>query len=283
MFRSPALEDELGDVLEKALKWTGLREDQLAGRSGIDVGRIKDALDYRYDFSASELGRLADALGLNEAGLRALAEGRYPEPEAPGLPFCLHVLAMPYGVGVVNAYLVRRCSSDEAVLFDSGSCAQALRAAWPEEVRRLGGHFVTHWDSDHAGACEETRERFGLPHCMGPGPARPGRRVLADREVLECAGFRIEVLSTPGPAREHLCFLVGRSDRPVGRRVLFAGDLFFCGSVGGGFPDGAAVVRHARRLWTMLPGDVVVAAGHGPLTTLEIEREFNPFAAPERG
>jgi glyoxylase-like metal-dependent hydrolase (beta-lactamase superfamily II) len=54
--------------------------------------------------------------------------------------------------------------------------------------------------------------------------------------------------------------------------------LFFCGSIGGGFHDGAEVLKNARRLWRELRGDTVVAPGHGPLTTIETEREFNPFS-----
>jgi hydroxyacylglutathione hydrolase len=280
MVHPPPLEDELGDVLEKAMKVSGLREDQLAARTGIDVNRIKDALLYRYDFSSRELGVLAAALGLNEVGLRALAEERFPQPETGGLPFRLHVLSMPYGVGVVNAYIVARCDAPAAILFDSGCCARELAQAWPAEVQRLCGHFVTHWDSDHSGGCRETMARFGLSCCLGPGPAREGVRVLAEAEKLEIGGLTITVCSTPGHTREHYCYLVGRTDRPETRQVLFSGDLFFCGSIGGGYFDTGAVLKHARDLWRRLPGETIVAPGHGPLTTIATEREFNPFAPP---
>ena len=70
--RAP-LEDELGDVLEKAMRLAGLGEAALAARADVDAARLSDALDYRPDFSADELRRLAAALGLNEVGLAALA------------------------------------------------------------------------------------------------------------------------------------------------------------------------------------------------------------------
>jgi glyoxylase-like metal-dependent hydrolase (beta-lactamase superfamily II) len=273
------LEDELGDVVEKALKLRGWREDELAARTGIEVNRIKDALDYRYDFSSEELAALARELRLNEVGLRALAEGRYPQPEAAGLAFGLHRLAMPYGVGVVNAYLLRHRNDRDAVLVDSGSCSRALLAAWPEEVEHLQAHFVTHWDSDHAGGCRDTMARFGLSYCLGPGPERDFVRVMRDQEVVESGGFRVQALSTPGPASEHHCYLVEWTGCRRSCRVLFSGDLFFCGSIGNDFCARTAVRDHARRLWNTLPGDTIVAPGHGPLTTVENEREFNPFAS----
>lgn len=279
MFPAPALEDELGDVLEKALKIAGFCEEELAVRSGVDVNRIKDVLDYRYALSPADLNAIARVLRLNEAGVQALAVGRFPAPELHGLPFRLDVLAMPYGVGVVNAYLVRPVADEStALLVDSGHCPDALERTWPNDARRLDAHLVTHWDPDHSGGCGETLARFDLSYCCGPGPAREGVRVLRDGEVLNVGAFRVEALATPGPAREHLCFLVGLVDQPESTRVLFCGDLFFCGSIGGGFHEPARVLFHARRLWRTLAGATVVAPGHGPLTTIAHERTNNPFS-----
>lgn len=278
MIRPPPFEDELGDVLEKALKVARLDEQELARRTGIDVNRIKDAFGYRYEFTSVELEQLAAALSLNEAGLRALAEGRYPEAADEPLPFRLRVISMPYGVGVVNAFVAAECGADSGVLIDSGSCPNALLAAWPDDVRAVHAHFVTHWDSDHTGGCQEIIRRFGLPYCMGPGPKRNDVRILKDGEILTIDSFRIQVLSTPGPARDHFCYLLSHLAHASSPGVLFSGDLFFCGSVGGGFHDSSAVVDHCRRLWRDLPGDTLVAPGHGPLTTIDTERELNPFS-----
>ena len=61
-----SLEDELGDVLEKAMRRSGLTEEELAVRSGVPAARILDAIDYRPDLTAEELRRLAAALQLKE-------------------------------------------------------------------------------------------------------------------------------------------------------------------------------------------------------------------------
>ena len=102
-FDPPALEDELGDVLEKAARHANLSQERLAAFADVDPARIQDALDYRSELTQAELGRLARVLGLNEVGLNALAQGAYPRAELDGLPFCVHPLRMPYGVGVANA------------------------------------------------------------------------------------------------------------------------------------------------------------------------------------
>src|ERR1035441_7004872 len=92
------LEDELGDVLEKAMRRSGLGEAELGARARIEPGKILDAIDYRPALDAEELRRLAAVLGLNEVGLCALGAGRYPRPDIQGLPFCFFSLHMPYSL-----------------------------------------------------------------------------------------------------------------------------------------------------------------------------------------
>ena len=129
----PALEDELGDVLEKAARHARLSLEALALASRVDAGRIKDAFDYRSDLSQAELGRLAAVLQLNEVGLNALALGHYPLPDLAALNFPVHPLRMPFGVGVSNAYLVQTVG-DRAILFDTGASHAELHRAWPSRV-----------------------------------------------------------------------------------------------------------------------------------------------------
>ena len=61
--------------------------------------------------------------------------------------------------------------------------------------------------------------------------------------------------------------------------VLFSGDTLFAGSCGrtdlpGG--DWAAIHESLRRLMRM-PGELTVYPGHGQATTLEYERQYNPY------
>src|ERR1035437_3164906 len=128
------LEDELGDVLDKAMRRAGLTDESLAALTGVRAGRILDAIDYRSELTTDELRRLAAALDLNEVGLCALAAGSYPRPEIGPLPFCVRPLRMPHGIGVVNAYLVGEGGRSRAVLFDTGAGLMALQAGWRQAV-----------------------------------------------------------------------------------------------------------------------------------------------------
>ena len=272
------MEDELGDVLEKALGYALLTPDSLAARTGIDAERIRDAIDYRYDFTATEIRSLAAALSLNVTGVEAIASARYPLPVIAGLPFCLHPLRSPHGIGTANAYLVSDCRSGTGVLFDTGPDPERLRRMWPAGITRIAAIFLTHVESEHVGALDEVQRLFGPAPIFAPvGANFPDAAGLGDGTRMECGGYQIETLATPGHAEAHNSYLVRVHGAVQASPLLISGDLLFAGSVGGAFFCGSRLREQVNRLLTTLPLATIIAPGHGPLTTLAHERTYNPF------
>lgn len=276
------LEDELGDVLDKALRLAGLSADALAKIASVSVEKIHDALDYRHeDLDGAELDRLAASLGLAAAGLRELASGRYPLPVVCGLPFCLHPLRSPHGLGTANAYLVTDCRGGEGVLFDTGPDPVRLRRMWPAGVTRLAAIFLTHAETEHIGALDELRRLFpNVPVFAPTGAGVSGAAGLVDGARMECAGYSIETLATPGHAEAHNAYLVRVPRAPHAAPLLACGDLLFAGSIGGGYFCPRRQREQVTRILRNLPASTVLAPGHGPLTTIAHEQAHNPFATP---
>jgi hydroxyacylglutathione hydrolase len=133
---------------------------------------------------------------------------------------------------------------------------------------------------------------------------RPGSqrlRGIVDGERLDLGGVRLEVRHTPGHTPGHVVFLAPRmagaeigllvdapaSDpssaqvRPeVSGDVLLSGDLLFAGSIGRtDFPRGsdADMMRSLHEVVLALEDDTLVLAGHGPHTTIGVERAANPY------
>ncbi|MDD3181147.1 MAG: MBL fold metallo-hydrolase [Opitutaceae bacterium] len=277
MIVNPPLEDELGDVIEKAARHVCLPLDRLAAASRVEWGRIKDALDYRSELSCDELRRLAAVLQLNEVGLCALGSGKYPLPVLTGLPYSLHPLRMPFGVGVVNAYLVST-GGDSAILFDTGASHAELHRAWPLQIQRLEAVFVTHYEAEHIGGLETVLHETGLPGFHGP-PSRRWTRCLGmgEGQTVEVGGLRITAYSTPGHASEHNCYHVQLAGGGRANGMLISGDLIFAGSLGGGYFCCERQLKHSRRMLEQHAPETVIAPGHGPLTTVGNERTYNPF------
>ncbi len=272
------LEDELGDVLDKAMHRAGLNDETLAARTGIRAGRILDAIDYRSELTTDELRRIAAALELNEVGLCALAAGRYPLPEIGPLPFCVWPLRMPHGIGVVNAYLVGECGGSRAVLFDTGAGLLALDAVWPRAIRGVDAVFLTHVEAEHAGGLCDVVARFGVQAAFHPrGAVAKCGRALGEGETLTFGPLEISAFSTPGHAAAHNCYVVRAPAARHGGALLVSGDLVFAGSAGGGYFSDEQQRANLRRVLHAVPPATVIAPGHGPLTTVENELRYNPF------
>lgn len=281
MNKTPSLplEDELGDVLDKAMRRAGITPEALAVRSGVSLGRICDAVDYRSDLTCGELRRLAAVLKLNEVGLCALGSGQYPQPALGALPFSVWPLRMPHGIGVANAYLVGECGSSRGILFDTGAGIDALSAVWPAAIRSLDAVFLTHVEPEHAGGLCDVVARFGAPKAWIPeGAVAPCGQVMGEGMTARFGGLEVTAFATPGHAAAHNCYLVKSVTARTQSALLVSGDLVFAGSVGGAFFSHEKLQASLSRMLATVPPCTMIAPGHGPLTTAENELRYNPFA-----
>jgi hydroxyacylglutathione hydrolase len=275
---SVPLEDELGDVLDKAMRRRGTCPDVLAAASGVGVARICEALDYRGSLTADELRRLAAVLGLNEVGLCALASGCYPLPSLGVLPFQVWPLRMAHGIGVANAYLVAEPGGDGALLFDTGGGIDSLLEVWPREVRSLQAVFLTHLEPEHAGGLCEVVRRFGVGEAWYPaGAGSPCGEAMQEGAIRRFGRLEVTAYATPGHAAAHNCYRVARSGAPAWNCLLISGDLIFAGSVGGSYFCPERMRESLRKMLSAVPPATVLAPGHGPMSTVGNELSFNPF------
>lgn len=272
------LEDELGDVLEKAMRRAGLTEEALGHRAAVAPTRILDAINYRSELTGSELCRLAAALKLNEIGLCALGCGHYPLPGVSTLPFVVHPLRMRHGIGVANAYLVAEIGSSRGLLFDTGPSIESLAAAWPLTIRTVSAVFLSHVETEHAGGLCDVVARFGVSAAYCPSGAKaPCTEPIGEGKQLLFGLLRVRAFSTPGHSFAHNCYLVEHVKESAGAGLLISGDLFFAGSVGGAHFCQHQLAANLRRMLEAVPAQTIVAPGHGPMTTAGNELRFNPF------
>ena len=90
-------------------------------------------------------------------------------------------------------------------------------------------------------------------------------------DTLTLGSLTIEVLHTPGHSKGSVTLKVGD--------VLFTGDTLFCGSCGRTDLRGGSyeeIMESLKRLGE-LEGDFHVCPGHDRTSTLERERQYNPF------
>ena len=112
---------------------------------------------------------------------------------------------------------------------------------------------------------------FGFQFEIEPVQADFFIEETASRNFL---GADFEILEVPGHCPGSLCFYL-RDDK-----LLIGGDVLFAGSIGrGDLPGGDMdlLVNGIRKKLFPLGDQVTVLSGHGPPTTIGIERKGNPF------
>lgn len=105
-------------------------------------------------------------------------------------------------------------------------------------------------------------------------------RWLAEGDQVTVGGHVFDVLHTPGHTPGHIALFSPKE------RFAMVGDVLFRGSVGRtDFPygDSAALLRSIRQKLFRLGDDVPFLCGHGPGSTIGIERRTNPFAGERAG
>jgi hydroxyacylglutathione hydrolase len=204
-----------------------------------------------------------------------------------------------FAVGMLgcNCTVLGDRASGEAIVIDGGDDV-------PQIARRLAAHGLrarylvhTHAHIDHIGALGPLRERVGGAALLHPGDLplyatmaeqarwlgmiRPPDVValdgdLVDGDVLRAGAIALRCLHTPGHTPGSTSFAL----EDAGRTTLFTGDTLFAGAVGRWDLGGTSLTDIVRSIRTKLldhADDALVVPGHGPSTTIGIERRENPY------
>ena len=191
-------------------------------------------------------------------------------------------------------------ASGEAIVVDGGDGADVERIAERLEALGLRAKYLvhTHAHIDHIGALGALRDRCGGSGMLHPGDVPLYRTLalqaqwigltqtppvvaidadLADGDGLCIGGTTLRCLHTPGHTPGSTSFAI---ERDGSTPLILTGDTLFRGSVGrwdlGGTSLGDIVTSIREKL---LPyaDETVVIPGHGPATTIGIERRTNPY------
>ena len=209
------------------------------------------------------------------------------------------VETFPVGALGCNCTIVGDATSGEAIVIDGGDDVDAI--ARRLDARGLRPRYLvhTHAHIDHIGALGALRDRAGgdglLHHAdlplystlaqqarwLGMAVAPDVVRIdgdLADGDVLRAGPIALRCLHTPGHTPGSTSFALDAG----GATTLFTGDTLFRGSVGRWDLGGTSledIVASIRAKLLVHDDATTVVPGHGPATTIGVERAENPFLA----
>ncbi len=199
-------------------------------------------------------------------------------------------------VGAVqtNCYFLYDEESGECLIVDPGDEAERIIAFVKERDLKPSAILLTHGHFDHVLAVEQVRGEWNVPvyasekerelmadsamnvsAMFGAPVCLQADEWLADGQELTMLGQAMRCIWTPGHTSGGMCYYFPKAG------ILFSGDTLFQESVGRtDFPTGSTqtLIRSIREKLFSLPEAVQVYPGHGPMTSIQSERMFNPFA-----
>ena len=112
--------------------------------------------------------------------------------------------------------------------------------------------------------------QMGINYELSPLP----ETYLPENGSISFGNSQLELIFSPGHSPAHLCFY-NKEDK-----ILIGGDVLFYRSIGrtdlpGGNHD--QLISNIREKIFTLPDDCKVYPGHGPATSIDFEKENNPF------
>ncbi len=224
------------------------------------------------------------------------------------------VVGFPAAAFDTNCFVLAPGPGEEAIVVDPGiGVVETLREVLAEHKLRPAAVVLTHGHLDHVYAVTPVCQAGGIAAYIHDDDAYRLRdpfaqldrgmvwmmeqqfggkaswkepdevRRVGDGETLQVAGLELTVQHAPGHTEGSVVFTLPGAPDGVNVEVastLVSGDVLFAGSIGrcdlpGG--DERSMNRSLREVILPMPDDRLVLPGHGPLTTIGIERRRNPY------
>lgn len=197
-----------------------------------------------------------------------------------------------------NGFLVSCEDTGEAVLIDPGDETPSLLKAVRSAGVDVQAILLTHAHLDHISGVALAKSALDVPVWLHrddlflyDGVVEQGllfglrveRQPPIDAYYVAGTPFTfgryvVDVHHTPGHCPGGVCLAIGRATSSS--RELFVGDTLFAGSIGRADLAGGhlpTLLQSIREVLFAFPDEAVVHPGHGPDTTIGVERRTNPF------
>ena len=192
--------------------------------------------------------------------------------------------------------------ADKAVIVDPGFCDEQEKKEFYDFLDKQSlipcAILLTHAHADHIFGVWELQQKYAIPVYMNPEdemtfhmselmsgrmgfpPIRTDWKTTPldeDGMTLSVGGFCFRVILTPGHSPGSVCYYEQSEE------ILLSGDTLFAGTIGRTDLEGSDYDKEILSIMeklTVLPPQTRVLPGHGPQSTIGIERCSNPFLEP---
>jgi glyoxylase-like metal-dependent hydrolase (beta-lactamase superfamily II) len=204
----------------------------------------------------------------------------------------MKIITLQTGDLFVNCYIVFKPEIGKAIVLDPGGSEEKIIHQIENHKLEVTHILLTHGHFDHIGALRAIKDKTGALVCIHEADAAmltnpylnlsvmiqdgmvqvPADKILKDKDHIQSGGMDFAVLHTPGHSEGSVCY--------IAEDALFSGDTLFNMSVGrSDFPgsDEKKLKNSINIVLKSLSVDYRVYPGHGAASTLDWEKQNNPF------
>lgn len=193
-----------------------------------------------------------------------------------------------------NSYVFWDDVSKEGYVIDPGGAVDEIIDFIKKHNIKILKIIATHGHYDHLMGVAELKKRLNVPFAMNKegevlcSILKSFASIYGKKEeeienpkideglnegmLLPMGTHKIKILYAPGHAPGHVCLYIPP--------LIFVGDVIFKGSVGRtDFPGGSTemLMKNINDKILILPDETIIYSGHGPETTIGLEKKTNPF------
>ena len=171
----------------------------------------------------------------------------------------------------INGFLVADPETRIGVFIDPGGFSTEIETFIKEQKIQMNSLFFTHGHWDHTEGISEFNNRYKTKSYAGNGEVQSADCQLQEGEMIEVGNLRFQAISIQGHTPHGFAF--------YGHGCVFTGDALMCGSIGGtsSTKNAQCQIDHIRKRIFTLPDETLVFPAHGPMTSVGIEKNSNPF------
>ena len=204
----------------------------------------------------------------------------------------MEVIRIPAGIYAANCYLVYDEDTKEGIVIDPGGDVDDIIAQIDKLYLKIKYIVLTHGHGDHIAGVEGLKSYTKADiavHKDDKALVKDGSKNLSSMMATGTVEFDPDILLNEddiikfGNLEAHVIHTPGHTPGGISLKIenaLFTGDTLFAGSIGrtdfeyGSFED---IMNSIKNKLLEFPEETRVYPGHGPATTLKMEKQSNPF------
>jgi len=264
------LEDNHEDIIAKAMRGKSIGKSMLADAIGVGKTDIEKVLSG--EVLEDVIARIGPQLNLDVEKL-LIAANKHWSPRSVDTNGVKKFVS-DFGEMSVNSYVVFDQDSKKAWIFDTGTDCNSLISFIEEDGLKVDSILLTHTHRDHIYCLEQLKSHFpGVDIFVHKSEQLVGTIPIEENFELQMGALKLNALHTFGHSVGGLTYLMDGLPCPV----AIVGDALFAGSMGGGMVSYQDALRNNREKIMTLTDPTVICPGHGPMSTIGEEKNYNPF------